>query len=251
MTKKKALITGAASGIGRATALRFAQEGYDVAVLDVNSEGIYHLMTVLAQGNHISLAGNMVHEETIIHLQKQIATQWNSTVDVLVHCAGKYTKSDLNKMGTNEWLLLTNEMLTGALNMSKLAIKYMASGGRIIYITSIHDGRAEAGSGAYAMAKAAIGQLCRTLAVELAPTHILVNAIAPGFVDTAMSVTDGVNELKTDWFIRNYIHGHHLPLQRPALPEEIAGIALFLASKDASYITGQTIIADGGLSITF
>lgn len=101
------------------------------------------------------------------------------------------------------------------------------------------------------MAKAAINQFCRSMALELADRNILVNAIAPGFVDTAMSIVEGQNELETKWFIDNYVHNQHLPLRRAARPEEIAGVAFFLAGKDASYITGQVIIVDGGLTITF
>jgi 3-oxoacyl-[acyl-carrier protein] reductase len=101
------------------------------------------------------------------------------------------------------------------------------------------------------MAKAAINQYCRSMALELADKGILVNAIAPGFVNTPMSIIDGENEIDTQWFQDNYINGQHLPLRRAALPDEIAGVALFLASKDASYITGQVIAVDGGLNITF
>ena len=91
-------------------------------------------------------------------------------------------------------------MFDGAVRMTRLAVPLMTNGGRIIHITSIHGQRAEAGSSAYAMAKAALNQFCRNLALELAPRGILVNAIAPGFVDTEMSVgPDGVNELETDW----------------------------------------------------
>ncbi len=89
------------------------------------------------------------------------------------------------------------------------------------------------------------------MAVELAPRNILVNAIAPGFVDTPMSVVDGKSELEGEWFKNNYIDSHHLPLRRAATPDEIAGVAFFLAGKDASYITGQIITVDGGLTITF
>jgi 3-oxoacyl-[acyl-carrier protein] reductase len=101
------------------------------------------------------------------------------------------------------------------------------------------------------MAKSAINQFCRSLAVELAGRNILVNAIAPGFLDTAMSVVNGVSELEGEWFKTNYIDSHHLPLRRAAAASEIAGVALFLAGKDASYITGQVITVDGGLTITF
>jgi len=127
----------------------------------------------------------------------------------------------------------------------------MADGGRIVHVTSIHGSHAEDGSSAYAMAKAAIDQYCRALAVDLAPRGILVNAIAPGFVDTPMSVIDGENELESDWFRANYVEGHHLPLRRAAQPEEVAGVAWFLTGPDSSYITGQVIVVDGGLTITF
>jgi 3-oxoacyl-[acyl-carrier protein] reductase len=88
--------------------------------------------------------------------------------------------------------------------------------------------------------------------VELAPRGILVNAIAPGFIDTEMSIrADGVNELETEWFRTNYVEGQHLPLRRAGRPEEIAGVAAFLAGPDSTYITGQVITVDGGLTITF
>ena len=89
------------------------------------------------------------------------------------------------------------------------------------------------------------------LALELADRNILVNAIAPGFVNTPMNVVDGINELESAWFRKNYIEGHHLPLKRAARPEEIAGVTYFLAGPDSYYITGQVITVDGGLTITF
>lgn len=92
---------------------------------------------------------------------------------------------------------------------------------------------------------------CRSLALELARDGIPVNTIAPGFINTPMSVVNGVNELESDWFKANYVTGHHLPLRRPGEPEEIAGVAAFLAGPDATYLTGQVITVDGGLTITF
>ena len=142
-------------------------------------------------------------------------------------------------------------MVNGALYLTRAAVPLLHDGGRIVHVTSIHGDRAEALASSYSMAKAAINQLCRVLAIELAPRGILVNALAPGFIDTPMSVVNGVNELESDWFKQNYVQGHHLPLKRAARPEEIAGVAFFLAGPDASYITGQVITVDGGLTITF
>jgi NAD(P)-dependent dehydrogenase (short-subunit alcohol dehydrogenase family) len=142
-------------------------------------------------------------------------------------------------------------MIDGCVMISRLAEQFMYKGGRMIHVSSIHASRAEHGSSSYAMAKSAINQYCRSMAVELASKNILVNAIAPGFVDTPMSIVDGVNELEGEWFKNNYIDSHHLPLRRAASPDEIAGVAFFLAGKDASYITGQVITVDGGLTITF
>jgi NAD(P)-dependent dehydrogenase (short-subunit alcohol dehydrogenase family) len=104
---------------------------------------------------------------------------------------------------------------------------------------------------AYAVAKAAINHYCRGLALELAPRNILVNAVAPGFVDTPMSVVEVLMNWRAIGSAKNYVEGHHLPLRRAAQPEEIAGVVYFLAGPDASYITGQVITVDGGLTITF
>ncbi len=150
-----------------------------------------------------------------------------------------------------EWRKPFDIMVNGAIAMTRTAAKLMNDGGRIIHVTSIHGERVEVRASAYAMAKAAINHYCRALALELAPRNILVNAIAPGFVDTPMSVVDGINELESEWFRKNYVEGHHLPLRRAAQPKEIAGVAWFLAGADASYITGQVITVDGGLTITF
>jgi 3-oxoacyl-[acyl-carrier protein] reductase len=246
--RPKVMITGAASGIGKATAIRFAEEGYDVCLNDI--QNMEHVFAKLSIGNHFAVNGSYADEKTIEECGHKISEKWGK-LDALVNCAGISRKTIVGESATGEWESIFHHMSRGAILTSNLAIPLMQQGGRIIHITSIHAERAEFGSGGYAMAKAAINQYCRNLANELTGRNILVNAIAPGFVNTAMSIVDGENELESDWFRKNYIKGHHLPLRRAAQPEEIAGVAFFLAGKDASYITGQVITVDGGLTITF
>lgn len=250
MTRKKILITGAASGIGRAVAERFAAEGADVFLNDLNTDKLQVAFNALPAGNHLQVAGSYEDPQTIAAAESLIRQHWNR-IDVLVSCAGISEVTDPLTMTPDRWRQIFDTMVNGCLLITRLAASFMPDGGRIIHISSIHANRAEKGASSYSMAKAAINQFCRAMAVELAPRNILVNAIAPGFVNTAMSMVDGKSELESDWFRQNYIDGHHLPLRRAAAPEEIAGVAFFLAGKDASYITGQVLTVDGGLTITF
>jgi NAD(P)-dependent dehydrogenase (short-subunit alcohol dehydrogenase family) len=250
MNKPKVLITGAASGIGRATAIRFATEGYDVCANDVQANKLSALMNELPTGNHLLFVGSYASKEDILRGETIISKNWGS-LDALVNCAGISERSDPIEMELDQWRKVFDIMIDGCVMISRLAEQFMYKGGRMIHVSSIHASRAEHGSSSYAMAKSAINQYCRSMAVELASKNILVNAIAPGFVDTPMSIVDGVNELEGEWFKNNYIDSHHLPLRRAASPDEIAGVAFFLAGKDASYITGQVITVDGGLTITF
>ncbi len=250
MNRPKVLITGAASGIGRATAIRFAAEGYDVCINDIQADKLTTRLNELTPGNHLLLTGSYADKASIEKGEKLINENWG-TLDVLVNCAGISGKTDALKMEIEQWRVIFDTMVNGCILISQLASKFMNKGGRIIHVSSIHGTRAEHGASSYSMAKAAINQYCRAMAAELAERNILVNAIAPGFVDTAMSIADGLNELESEWFKTNYIDSHHLPLKRAATADEIAGVAFFLAGKDASYITGQVITVDGGLTITF
>ena len=250
MNRRKVLITGAASGIGRSTAIRFANEGYDVCLNDLQSEKLRILLSELPEGEHLILDGSYTEKRTILEGEKMIQQNWG-TLDVLINCAGVSEKTTPIEMDIDSWRMVFDCMVNGCVLISQLAVKFMNTGGRIVHFSSIHGTRAEMHASSYSMAKAAINQYCRSMALELADRNILVNAIAPGFVNTPMSIIEGENEIDTQWFQNNYINGQHLPLRRAALPDEIAGVALFLASKDASYITGQVIAVDGGLSITF
>lgn len=250
MNHKKVLITGAASGIGRATAIRFANEGYDVCLNDIQSNKLQIVLSELEPGDHLLFPGSFADEKVIAAGEKLISEKWNR-LDALINCAGLFNKSDPLTMDLLQWRQVLDIMLNGCFLITKLALQFMNSGARIVHISSIQGERAEKHSSSYGIAKAGINQYCRSMALELADRNILVNAIAPGFINTGMSVIDGENELETKWFKDKYIDSQQLPLRRPGTAEEIAGVAFFLSGKDASYITGQIITVDGGLTITF
>ncbi len=248
--RKRVIVSGASSGIGRATAERFAREGWHVCVTARREAELRRVVAEFPPGEHLVCPGDYSDPATAAAIGQQIVQRWGG-LDALVNCAGVSFAGHTIDAPLADFRRSLDIMLDGAIYLTRMAVPLMTGGGRVIHVTSIHGERAEALSGGYAMAKAAINQYCRNLALELAPRNILVNAIAPGFVRTAMSVVNGVSELETEWFRQNYVEGQHLPLRRAAEPEEIAGVALFLAGPDATYITGQVITVDGGLTITF
>lgn len=248
--RKRAMITGASSGVGRSAAIRFAAEGWDVCVTARRAAELEQVVAALPAGHHLLCPGDYSDPATATRIAETVAAEWGA-VDALINNAGIYFPVDTLATPIDEWRAAFDIMVNGALHLTRAAVPLMPDGARIVHVTSVHGDRAERFASSYSMAKAAINQLCRVLAVELAPRNILVNAVAPGFIDTPMSVVNGVNELESDWFKQNYVTGHHLPLRRAAQPEEIASVAYFLAGPDASYITGQVITVDGGLTITF
>jgi NAD(P)-dependent dehydrogenase (short-subunit alcohol dehydrogenase family) len=249
--KKRAVITGASSGIGRATASRFALDGYDVCINARRAERLQELVKTFPPGEHLICAGDYSDPKVLAEMDAMLRARWNR-VDVLVNCAGVSGSSDIINSPVDQWRKPFDTMFEGGVGTTRVCVPLMHQGGRVIHVTSIHGERSEPGSSAYAMAKAALNQFCRGLAVELASKNILVNAIAPGFIDTEMSIgPGGISELETEWFRDNYVKGQHLPLRRAGRPEEIAGVAAFLAGPDATYLTGQVITVDGGLTITF
>lgn len=248
--KKKIVVTGASSGIGAATALRFAQEGWDVCVTARREKELRELVGRFPSGEHLVCPGDYSDPATAALINRSIQEKWHR-LDALANVAGVSFSAHSIDSSLEEWRKPFDIMINGAVYMTRMCVPWMTDGGRIIHCTSIHGERAEAGSSSYAMAKAALNQYCRGLALELASRNILVNAIAPGFINTEMSIVNGVSELESEWFKQGYVIGNHLPLRRAAQPEEVAGVFFFLAGPDASYITGQVITVDGGLTITF
>ena len=252
-----AIVTGAGTGIGRAIAIRYAAEGACVALVGrrrVKLEDTLGMLPRLASGeagDHLVVPADVGDEHAIDEIAGVVRDYWGR-VDVLVSNAGLWKATDPVTSQWADWFEPMRVILLGAAHLVRAFAPMMPEGGRVIAVTSVHADRVERGGSSYAAAKGGLTQYVRSLALELAPRNILVNAIAPGFVDTPMSMTaEGVNELESEWFRSHYVEGHHLPLKRAGRPEEIAGVAAFLAGPDATYITGQTIVADGGLTITF
>ena len=186
----RVVVSGASSGIGRAVAQRYAAEGWAVCATARREERLRELLAELPGADHLYVAGDYAEPETASRIGAVVAERWGR-LDALVNCAGIFLAADPITTPLAEWRRPLDIMLDGAIHLTRMAVPLMADGGRIVHVTSIHGSHAEGGSSAYAMAKAAIDQYCRALAVDLAPRGILVNAIAPGFVATPMSVIDG------------------------------------------------------------
>lgn len=242
---KTALISGGGTGIGRSTALSLAEEGAKVVIVGPDEVALQEV------ANHVP--GHIVP----VVCDVSDVSEWTSLIaghpdlDILVNNAAISVPTDILDPEDTSWDRVMKVNFEGALNGSRAAAQVMNTrGGRIVNVTSVHGNLCEVKNAAYGVGKAALNQLTRCLAVELAPLGILVNAVAPGFVDTPMSRATGVNELETDWFKGSFIANGRIPLRRAAQPEEISKAILFLASAENTYITGQVLTVDGGLTLT-
>jgi NAD(P)-dependent dehydrogenase (short-subunit alcohol dehydrogenase family) len=244
LANKVALITGGATGIGRAIALRFAQEGAQVVVADINDDE--------GQQSAAEANGTFVHCDTAQAAQAQAAVaQAVATyggLDVLVNCAAHLGgMHDVATMPESEWRTVLSVTLDGVFYCSKYAVPAMLArgGGSIIHIASVEGMMGVAGHAAYVTGKSALFGLTRSMAIDYGPHNIRVNAISPGIIDSGRP---DIQRYKQDPAIMQFWHDMTV-LKRLGQPEEVAATALFLASGESSYITGQNLAVDGGWTI--
>jgi len=248
-----ALVTGAAQGIGAAIAREFAGEGAVVVCIDRKPEIEAVAAAIRKSGGEArAYAFDITDYDSYRRSVEEVGAK-DGRIDVLVNNAAISIYGDITEDTLENWRLQQRVNLEALYMGSKLVVPWMArrKSGRIINLASAQAIATEGRLGAYTASKGAIMSYTKSLAVELAPHGILVNAIAPGCIHTPMSIIDGVDETETESFREWYVKRRKIPLARPGEPEEVARVAVFLASRDASYITGHTLVVDGGLTITF
>ena len=246
---KVALITGAARGIGKALAVKFANEGADIAFTDLalNEDMMAGIKATEAEIAAIGVkcigyAGNAADfaqtEEVVAKIKEDFGH-----IDILVNNAGITKDGLMLRMTEAQWDAVINVNLKSAFNFTHALIPIMMRqrGGSIINMASVVGVHGNAGQANYSASKAGMIALAKSVAQEMGPKGIRANAIAPGFIETAMTAALS-DEIKADWMKK-------IPLRRGGKPEDIADVATFLASDLASYVTGQVIQVDGGMNM--
>lgn len=254
LANQVAIITGAGTGIGAATTVRFVREGASVVVVGRREAKLQETAAATGAADRVAIVAGDVREEAVAEAAVRAARERFGRLDVVVSNAAMCYPVGFLDTPYEEWKQLLDVILVGAFRFARLAARQMIAdgvAGRIVNVTSIHGTQAEARASGYGAAKAAVNQFSRCLAVELAPHNIRVNAVAPGFVDTPMSVYEGVNELETEGFRTWYVQNRKIPMARAGRPDEIAAAILFLASAESSYVNGHVLVVDGGLTCTF
>ena len=243
LTGKTALITGAARGIGKAIALKFAEEGANVAFTDlvIDENGKATEAEIAAKGvkakGYASNAADFAQTEEVVKLVKEDF----GSIDILVNNAGITKDSLLLRMTPEDFEKVININLRGTFNVTKSIVPYMMKKrtGKIVNISSVVGVSGNAGQCNYAASKAGIIGFTKSIAKELASRNILANCVAPGFIDTDMTSVLSEN-------VKESINAQ-IPLKRMGRSEEIANSVYFLAGEENTYITGQVLNVDGGM----
>ncbi|WP_071144801.1 3-oxoacyl-[acyl-carrier-protein] reductase [Bacteroides ihuae] len=245
LSGKTAIVTGAARGIGKAIALKFASEGADIAFTDLaidenahNTEKEIEALGVKVKG-YASNAANYADTMAVVD---EIVKDFGR-VDVLVNNAGITRDASFKRMTEEQWDLVINVNLKSAFNFIKAVQPIMnkQKSGSIINMASVVGVSGNAGQANYSASKAGMIALAKSIAKELGPRDIRANAIAPGFIITEMTAVLS-EEVKAEW-------AKQIPLRRGGTPEDVANVATFLASDLSSYVTGQVIHCCGGMNM--
>jgi 3-oxoacyl-[acyl-carrier protein] reductase len=242
-----ALVTGGSRGIGRAIVKAFAAEGARVALVYRGSQAAAEAVVqevAAAGGTAMALQADVADPDAAQRCVDQVVATWGR-LDILVNNAGIIHDELIFRMEPADWNKVLATNLGGTFNFCRAAVRQMALKqryGRIINLSSVAAEHVNQGQTNYAASKGAINSFTRALAVEVASRNVTVNAIAPGFILTDMSAP--VRNKAGDLIEKKLI-----PMRRLGQPEDVAKVAVFLASADSAYITGQVLTVDGGLSL--
>jgi len=238
--QKVALVTGAARGIGLATARRFLSDGWRVALLDIDAATLKAAAASLSNPDTtLTLVCDVSDAGQVASAMTSVEARFGR-LDALVNNAGVAVFASVMETSNDDWSRVLAVNLTGPFLCTKAAVPLMREhGGAIVNITSISAVRASTLRSAYGTSKAGLAHLTKQLAVELASLGIRVNGVAPGPVETAMAKAVHTPEIRADYH-------DAIPLNRYGLEEELAEAVLFLCSDRSSYITGQILAVDGG-----
>ena len=245
LTGKTALVTGAARGIGKAIALKFAEEGANIAFTDlvIDENGEATRAEIEAKGvKCMAYASNAADFVQTAEVVKQVHADFGR-IDILVNNAGITKDGLMMRMTEQQWDAVINVNLKSSFNFINACTPIMMRqrSGSIINMASVVGVHGNAGQSNYAASKAGMIALAKSVAQEMGSRGIRANAIAPGFIETAMTAALP-DEVRADW-------AKKIPLRRGGQPEDIANVAVFLASDLASYVSGQVIHVDGGMNM--